>query len=148
MTRASLKAAMSLHTSNLSKFEVAGEPTSLLAATVMLAVPLDFNISVPDGWLQLVAFRVTALEAQRSIFEASASVAAAGGSACRVCFSSASSEAPLIGAVIVGGEEWTRRTHPPLACCRHRLIIFQTYTYSPSHGEGRQNHRAVCLDFY
>jgi hypothetical protein len=59
------------HTSNLSNFEVTGAPTSLLAAIVMLAVPLDCNISVPDGWLQLVACRVTALEAQRAIFEAS-----------------------------------------------------------------------------
>jgi hypothetical protein len=42
-----------------------------------------------------------------------------------VCFSSASigaSEAPLIGAV-VGGEEWTRRTHLPLAFFRHRFIL-------------------------
>jgi hypothetical protein len=42
-----------------------------------------------------------------------------------VCFSSASfgaSEAPLIGAV-VGGEEWTRLKHLPLAFFRHRLIL-------------------------
>ena len=41
------------------------------------------------------------------------------------CFSSASigaSEAPLIGAV-VGGEEWTRRTHLPLSFFRHLFIL-------------------------
>jgi hypothetical protein len=37
------------HTSNLSNFEVTGAPTSLLAATVMLAVPFGCNMSVPDG---------------------------------------------------------------------------------------------------